>query len=168
MAVCPVLHSRTQAMTTGYPRQRHRQARVRTVPARHGTPLNTRVAVYAAQRSCTQLGTATMQALLAISASHRAAAQGSAIRPAPSPLTRFMAARTRLAADPARLACGIAFPSSPMLHVGQRPLLRTGPSSARDPPMAHGQHHEPRQPMRKRQPHRGCRGQPSGTVAAAR
>ena len=34
--------------------------------------------------------------------------------------------------------------------------------------MAHGQHHEPRQPMRRRQPHRGSRGQPSATVAAAR
>ena len=59
-----------------------------------------------------------------------------------------------------------SFSSCVMLHV-VRPLLRTGPSSARDPPMAHGQHHEPRQPMRKRQPHRGSRGQPSGTVAVA-
>jgi hypothetical protein len=59
-----------------------------------------------------------------------------------------------------------SFSSCAMLQVAQ-PLLRTAPSPARDPPMAHGQRHKPRQPMWRRQPHRGSRGQPSGTVAAA-
>ena len=63
-------------MATDYPRQRHRQAQVRTVPARHDTPLSTGVAVHTAQRTCTHAGAATMQAQLAISASDRAAAQG--------------------------------------------------------------------------------------------
>ena len=66
-----------------------------------------------------------------------------------------------------RLACGNDGFASCVMH-GVAPLLCIGPSPARDPPMAHGQHHKPRQPMRRRQPHRGSCGQPSGTVTTTR
>ena len=166
--VCPVLHSRTRGMTTYFLRQRHRQARVRTVPARHGTPLSTRVAVYAAQRTCTQVGTATMQALLAISAPHRAAAPGEGSSPGAISLNTVYGSTDAPGGRPCTPEAGMRHSFAACAMHGVARLLRIGSSPARDPPMAHGQHHEPRQPMRRRQPHRGSRGQPSGTVAAAR
>ena len=51
--------------------------------------------------------------------------RGSETRPAPSPLTRPMAAWTRLAADPARPACGIA------LHPGRCPRWHKAPLAHR-------------------------------------
>ena len=170
MAVCPVLHSRTQAMTTHY--------RLPTPTPSTGaskdcssTPWYTPEYQGSLVRGSEVMHTARYSNHASF-AGHQcfpsSCSAGECNSPGTIPLNAVCGSAERLAADPARLACGIAFPSSPMLHVGQRPLLRTSPSSARDPPVAHGQHHEPHQPMRKRRLHRWCRGQPSGTAAAAR